>query len=51
MMNGTNGIDGIGNGYDAQMFGYDDEEMGGGMDMLEDGGVGADIESKLLEEH
>lgn len=33
------------------MFGYEDEDMGGGMDMLEDGGAGADIESKLLGEH
>jgi hypothetical protein len=32
------------------LFGYDD--MDGGMDMLDDmGGAGADIESKLMEEH
>ena len=33
------------------MFGYDDEDMGGGMDMLDDVGAGADIESKLMGEH
>lgn len=33
------------------LFGYEDEEMGGGMDMLDDAGAGADIESKLLGEH
>lgn len=35
-------------------FNYDYDDMdglGGGMDMLEDGGAGADIESKLLGEH
>lgn len=51
-MDGTYGMDGVGNGYDAQMFGYDDEDMGGGMDMLDDaGGAGADIDSKLMVEH
>lgn len=33
------------------IYGYDDEDMGGGMDMLEDGGAGADLDSKFLEEH
>ena len=32
-------------------FFYEDMDMGGGMDMLEDGGAGADIESKLMGEH
>ena len=33
------------------MFAYDENDIGGGMDMLSDGGAGADIESKLLGEH
>jgi hypothetical protein len=33
-------------------FYYDEMDMGGGMDMLSDeGGAGADIESKLMGEH
>lgn len=36
---------------DGDIYGYDDMEMDGGMDLLEDGGAGADIESKFLVEH
>ena len=36
---------------EGDMFGYDDMDMGGGMDLLEDGGAAEDIESKLLGEH
>ena len=38
-------------GNDQQLYGYDDEDMGGGMDMLDDAGAGADIDSKLMVEH
>jgi hypothetical protein len=39
-----------GTGVDIYNQGYDDEEMGG-IDMLDDGRAGADLDSKFEEEH